>query len=123
MFCNYRLQNPTKIVFLSIVPCAICLVTTSGINGLTFFCVLGFYFTPFHVYFMVGVSKMIKCSCQVTQNRAYISLFCRALAVPWLGTSYGFAHLLMLVFGVWVVIQPSSHDANQVVLKLHSMNV
>ena len=39
-----------------------------------------------------------------------------ALAVDWLPLSYLFCHLMMLTFGIWVVIQPSSHDANQVFL-------
>ncbi|XP_028393653.1 type-1 angiotensin II receptor-associated protein-like [Dendronephthya gigantea] len=39
-----------------------------------------------------------------------------ALAVDWLPLGYLFCHLMMLIFGIWVVIQPSSHDANQVFL-------
>ena len=43
----------------------------------------------------------------------------RALAWTWMPSlSYLFCHLMMLTFGIWVVIQPSSHDANQMVKNL-----
>ena len=81
----------------------------------------GLYFTAFYVYLMVSAWKLYYWS-QWRKQVAFFTffflfhLFCRALAVLWLPPSYLFCHLMMLMFGIWVVIQPSSHDANQVVI-------
>ena len=53
----------------------------------------------------------------------YFFGWCRALAWDWLPLSYLFCHLMMLTFGIWVVIQPSSHDANQMVKSLSSNTI
>lgn len=37
-------------------------------------------------------------------------------AFSWLPFSYGFCHIIMFMFGIWAIIQPASHDANQLFL-------
>lgn len=70
------------------------------------------------------MSELLKNSL-LLQERQESSLFqvsYRALAYHWLPSGYCFCHSMMLIFGIWVVIQPSSHDANQVVMHLSSGN-